>query len=170
MRQRMQALAFARDDWTQRGRDLGCGIGQCKRHGQARRKRIQQGARITTTYGMPSAALATWIGENVVLGHLLLTTGANRHQGCLALRNGRFGRRSIPPEFCFKPLPAISMAGLVMVRHQGLMVLGRQNHGVELPRLFGEHWLTLRLSGQAPESVLCFSGGDAHDEAKSPVK
>ena len=46
------------------------------------------------------------------------------------------------------------MAGLVVVSQQGVVVLSRKDHGIELTRLLHEHRLALGLGRQAAESVL----------------
>ena len=67
-------------------------------------------------------------------------------------------------ELRFKSLPARSTAGLIVTGPQGLVMLDRQDHRVELTRLFDEHRFAFRLGGQATKSVLCFGGSDANDE------
>jgi len=66
------------------------------------------------------------------------------------------------PELGFEPLLAPGAAGLVVVGLQRVVVLRRENHGVELPSLSDEHRFTLGLRRQAAESILGFSGRDAH--------
>ncbi len=63
----------------------------------------------------------------------------------------------------FERLLARSSARLVVVGLQRLVLLGREDHGVELAGLFHEDRSALGLGAEAAKAVLGFRGGDAHD-------
>jgi hypothetical protein len=65
-------------------------------------------------------------------------------------------------ELGFKSLLARSTTGLVVMNLQGLVVLGEEDHGIELTRFFHKHRFAFGLSGQATKTVLGFGGSDAH--------
>jgi hypothetical protein len=58
------------------------------------------------------------------------------------------------PKLDLEPLLSSGTAGLVVISLQGVVVLSRKDHGIELTRLFHEHRLALGLGRQAAESVL----------------
>ena len=61
-------------------------------------------------------------------------------------------------ELGFEPLLSPGAAGLVVVGLKGVVVLGGQDHGVQLPRLFDDHRFSLGLGRQTTESLIGFSG------------
>ena len=62
----------------------------------------------------------------------------------------------------FERLLARRYACLVLVGLEGLVLLGREDHSVELASLFHEHGFALGLGAEAAKAVLGFCGGDAH--------
>ena len=53
-------------------------------------------------------------------------------------------------------------ACLVLVGLKGLVLLGREDHCVELSGLFHEHRFALGLGAEAAKAILSFCSGDAH--------
>jgi hypothetical protein len=50
-----------------------------------------------------------------------------------------------------------------MIGLQGVVMLGRDDHGIELARLLYEHRFALGVGRKTTESVLGFSGSDSHE-------
>ena len=55
------------------------------------------------------------------------------------------------------------MAELGMIGLQGVVMLGRDDHSIELARLLYEHRFPLGVGGKTTESILGFSGSDSHE-------
>ena len=50
-----------------------------------------------------------------------------------------------------------------MIGLQGVVMLGRDDHGIELARLLDEHRFALGVGGKTTEPILRFSGRDSHE-------
>jgi hypothetical protein len=110
---------------------------------------------------MPSAALWLGLGKTsywAIGGSPRAQVGS---RNTVDLETGILSSDPIT-ELGFKSLLTRGTTGLVVMGLQGMVVLGGEDHGIELTRFFHEYRSAFGLSGQATKTVLGFGGSNAH--------